>query len=843
MDNSLAIHPNLYAAAGAATEWADAGDLVSFARDGDWFSFEAERGRGVIGFYGDDTARVAFHPLAAPDTGLNGHVLAAGSAPAAGLAIEWREEEGAIVLAASRLEVRVRRSPLRIDFYDPATGEALLREAGGMKFNARGEVACFKGMEAGDRFYGFGEKAGFLDKRGERLTMWNTDVYAPHNPETQELYVSIPYYMTLRGGRACGVFFFNTHRTEFNLRGDDNYYFRAEGGQLDYFVFAGPRPKDVVAQYTALTGRMPLPPKWALGYQQSRYSYETAAEVRELVRSFRDKGIPLDVVYLDIHYMFGYRVFTFDPERFPDPGGLIAELREQGVRVVPIVDPGVKADPAYRIFRDGVQQGRFCKYLDGQLFYGQVWPEKSAFPDFTDEAVRAWWGDEHAYYTDLGMEGVWNDMNEPSVFNESKTMDLDVMHENDGRLATHRELHNTYGYQMSRATYEGLKAHLGGRRPFVLTRAGFAGIQRYAAVWTGDNRSFWEHLELSVPMCLNLGLSGVALCGADVGGFAHDSHGELLERWSQLGAFMPFYRNHSEMKSTRQEPWAFGERTETVVRKFVKLRYRWLPYLYSLFAEAARTGVPVMRPLLLEYPDDARTHALSDQFLLGASVLVAPVLRPHADKRLVYLPAGEWVNYWTEERVTGGRHIIADAPYDVIPLFVKAGTVLPLSSEVMSTAERPGTLELHVYAPAAGAAGPDSVETASRETASGESILKETASEETTRFDLYEDDGTTFGYEQNETYEARIAVSAAAGDAVEAGTQAGAAAQGRSGAAAGLVLRVEIALLRDGYAPGWRERKLVVHRAGLAVAGVELNGEPLSGAVCDEAADTLTFAL
>ncbi|MEK0317693.1 glycoside hydrolase family 31 protein [Cohnella sp. 56] len=804
MDNSLAIHPNLYAAAGAATVWSDAGGLVAFARDGDWFRFEAERGSGAIAFYGEDTARVVYSPLGEPDFELNAHILADGAAPASGVAVEWREEEGRIVLSSSRLEVRIERSPLRIAFVDPATGEPLLPETGGMKFNARGEVACFKAMDARDRFYGFGEKAGFLDKRGERLTMWNTDVYAPHNPETQELYVSIPYYMTLRGGRAFGLFFFNTHRTEFNLRGEDDYYFRAEGGQLDYFFFAGPAPKDVVAQYTALTGRMPLPPRWTLGYQQSRYSYETADEVREMVRRFRAGGIPLDVVYLDIHYMYGYRVFTFDPERFPDPGGLIAELRALGVRVVPIVDPGVKADPAYRVFRDGVRQGRFCKYLDGQLFYGQVWPERSAFPDFTDEAVRAWWGDEHRYYAELGVEGIWNDMNEPSVFNESKTMDLDVMHDNDGRPATHRELHNTYGYQMSRATYEGMKRQLGGRRPFVLTRAGFAGIQRYAAVWTGDNRSFWEHLELCVPMCLNLGLSGVALCGADVGGFAHDSHGELLERWSQLGAFMPFYRNHSEMKSIRQEPWSFGARTEQVVRRYVQLRYRWLPYLYSLFAEASRTGIPAMRPLLLEYPDDERAQAASDQFMLGGSVLVAPVVRPRTDTRLVYLPAGGWVNYWTEERLEGGRYVIADAPHDIIPLFVKEGAILPLASDRLSTEESPQTLELHVYPPRAG---------------------------DTSVFDLYEDDGTTFDYEQNRSYEERIAASASADAEREV-----------AGESASLLLRIDTALLLDGYAPDWRERTLVVH-AGAADVAVELNGKRLAGGTADEAAGTLTFRL
>ncbi|MBP1972075.1 glycoside hydrolase family 31 protein [Cohnella thailandensis] len=776
MENSSAIHPDQYAGGGlAGARWRDIGNLVRFSEESSFYRLECEGGVVAIAFRTDRIVRVTMNPAGEPDLTRNAGLLESAEAGPGRILVEEKERE--IWLSSSQLKVVIRKEPLRLSFFDPSGRELVSEGERGMMMNSKGEVLCVKKTGEDDRFYGFGEKSGFLDKRGERFGMWNTDVYAPHNPDTDELYVSIPFYLTLRGGAAHGLFFFNTFRSAFDLRGEREHSFQAEGGQLDYFVMAGPTPKDVLAQYASLTGRAPIPPRWALGYHQSRYSYETETEVRELAARFKEKGIPLDVVHLDIHYMYGYRVFTFDKDRFPDPRGLVEELRSQGIRVVPIVDPGVKADPEYRVFQEGVREGMFCGYLDGQLFYGQVWPEKSVFPDFTDGKVREWWGDLHSFYSELGIEGIWNDMNEPSVFNESKTMDLDVVHANDGRPASHRELHNVYGYHMSAATYGGMRRQLEGRRPFVLTRAGYAGIQKHAAVWTGDNRSFWEHLEMSVPMCLNLGLSGVPFCGADVGGFSNDSNPELLARWTQLGAFLPFFRNHSEMKSIRQEPWVFGERTEAVARKYIKLRYRWLPYLYSLFKEANDSGVPVVRPLFLEFPKDAETYAISDQFLLGPSVLVAPIVRPHARKRMVYLPAGGWANYWTEERVEGGRYVLVDAPLDTIPLFIREGAVIPLASERMNTSERVEELALHVYPPAAG---------------------------ESVEFVLYEDDGATFGYAAGACYSERVNVRRSGESRLE------------------IVSRVE----KEGYSPDWGGRRLVVHAgaAGAERLEVTING-------------------
>lgn len=650
------------------------GKLKAYDVESGAYRFVCEGGLVRLRFYRPEVVRVTMHPFNEPDTATTTAVIKSPQPTE----VELAEDENVVTLTSASLKVAIQKAPLRIDLFDRA-GKLLFGERnGGMASAGDSEVLGFKDRTEADHFYGFGEKSGFLDKRDQRLRMWNSDVYAPHNPETDALYQSIPFFMTLREGEAYGLFLDNPCETSFDFKSaSDRYCFSAKGGQLDYYLLGGPSPNAVLEQLTDLIGRMPLPPKWALGYHQSRYSYESESEVRELAETFREKGIPLDVIHLDIHYMRGFRVFTFDPERFPNPSELIADLRAKGIRAVPIVDPGVKRDVEYRIYQEGVAEGCFCQYLEGNLFFGDVWPGQSAFPDFANAAVRRWWGEKHRFYADLGIEGIWNDMNEPAVFNETKTMDLSVVHNQDGWLKSHRELHNLYGLEMSRATYEGMRRQLGNKRPFVLTRAGFAGIQRYAAVWTGDNRSFWEHLEMALPMVMNLGLSGVPFAGPDVGGFAHDATGQLLVRWTQTGALMPFFRNHSAIGTVRQEPWAFGERHEAIIKRYIQLRYEWLPHLYTLFEDAARTGLPVMRPLFMEYPEDSRTHNLSDQFLLGTNVMVAPIMRPDMNHRAVYFPSGDWVNYWTDEVIEGGRHHLIEAGLDTLPIFVRSGSIIP----------------------------------------------------------------------------------------------------------------------------------------------------------------------
>ncbi|MFC4102650.1 glycoside hydrolase family 31 protein [Paenibacillus xanthanilyticus] len=586
------------------------------------------------------------------------------------------EEPELYRLTLPAVTVEIRKQDAVLAFYT-AEGELVSDEAG-LYQTGRGQYGCRKRMEPDSHVYGLGEKTGFLDKKGEKYDMWNSDIYDPHVPEIEALYVSIPFLIHYRYDKpAYGIFLDNPGRCSFDMRSDtESYTFQTVSGTIDYYFVLGPDLKNVIQGYSRLTGTMDLPPAWAIGYHQSRYSYMNQEEVLTLARSFRDKRIPCDVIYLDIHYMDEYRVFTFDPARFPNPVAMMKELKEMGIRIVPIVDPGVKKDPEYAAYQEGIRNDYFCRKLEGELFIGNVWPGASAFPDFTDEYVRSWWGEKHRYYTDMGIHGIWNDMNEPAVFNESKTMDLDVVHRNDGSPKTHRELHNLYGMLMSMATQQGLKRQLDGERPFVLTRAGYAGIQKYAATWTGDNRSFWEHLAMSIPMVLNLGLSGQPFAGPDIGGFAHHTSPELLARWTQAGVFFPYCRNHSAIDTIRQEPWAFGPEIEEICRTYIRLRYRLLPYLYTLFHEAHETGLPVMRPLILEYPTDRKVYNCCDQFLVGQHLLVAPILRPSTEYRTVYLPAGEWIDFWSGERFEGGQHVMAHAPLERMPIYVRAGAVI-----------------------------------------------------------------------------------------------------------------------------------------------------------------------
>ncbi|MFC5712943.1 glycoside hydrolase family 31 protein [Thalassorhabdus alkalitolerans] len=720
-DTSFAIHPGAKKKI-AGTAFRDIGNLISYSlSENKSFIGKCEAGMIQILFYRDDIVRIMMDHKKEPTLSSSHAVIAEPEK----VDLRVHDEDSYITIQSPLLTLFLYKNPCRIKAVDKDGRTMVSEKEKGMGHSPGGEVICYKEMDREDHFYGFGEKTSFLDKRGEKMTMWNSDVFAPHNPEIDALYESIPYFMTVNQGKAYGIFFDNTYKTTFDMKTyKETYSFSAEGGLINYYLMAGPEPKDVITQYSYLTGRMPLPPKWAIGYHQSRYSYETEEEVRELVKNFKEKQIPLDAVYLDIHYMNGYRVFTFDEERYPDPGKLMNDLKKEGIHVVPIVDPGVKTDPEYPSYLEGVKGDHFCKYVDGKMYNGDVWPGNSAFPDFTNEKTRKWWGDKHDFYVDKGIEGIWNDMNEPAVFNETKTMDTEVMHGNDGDPKTHRELHNVYGLLMGKATYEGMKAQLKGKRPFLLTRAGYSGVQRYAAVWTGDNRSFWEHLQMALPMCMNLGVSGVPFCGPDVGGFAHDATGQLLARWTQVGAFTPFFRNHSALDTVRQEPWSFGEEIEDIVKKYIDLRYVWMPHLYTLFKEASTTGIPVMRPLFLEYPEDKETTNLSDEFMIGDSVIVAPILQPDKNHRAVYLPEGSWIDYWTGEEYRGSDYHLVKAPLDRLPIFIKKGAIIALGEKKMSTEQKEEKITFHIYPSSNG----------------GE-------------YYFYEDDGSTFNYREGKMYE------------------------------------------------------------------------------------------
>ena len=690
----------------APAAWQTLGKVTQAGHvDGNVLELATASGARVrVSFAAADVVRVRMSPRGSFERDAS---YALASAPAA-LPFEMREQAGTFVVrsgAAPSARVEITGAPdVRIAIYD-ADGNLVVADdaARPMAFDAAlGAVETSKQRAATDMYYGFGEKALPMSRHQQFMTMWNSDTPG-YAPGLDPIYQSIPFFIALRQGKSYGVFLDNTWRSYFDMgkSADARYTFGAAGGELNYYVFTGGRersPASVLRDYTQLTGRGPLPPLWALGYQQSRYSYTPDAQVREIAQTFRRKSIPADVIYLDIGYMDGYRIFTWSPRDFPAPQALLGELHAQGFHAVTIVDPGVKVDEKFPVYRAG--KAWYMRTASGAELHAEVWPGICAFPDFTNPQARAWFGSLYAGFLDQGVDGFWNDMNEPGTFvpadwklpvlvhDPTKTFPLDARHDGDGIAGTHARYHNVYGMQMARATFEGLSKLHPQQRPFVLTRAGYAGVQRYAAVWTGDNASTWDHLALSIPMLANLSVSGVPFVGADIGGFTGTPSAELYTRWLQAAALTPFMRTHSAIDTAPREPWTHGEKYEAINRASIELRYRLLPYLYTLFADSAATGMPPLRPLWFEYPRDVAAYQLADQFLLGRDVLVAPVVHEGETRRRVYFPRGDaWIDWWDGTRHAGGTSAEVAAPLERLPLFVREGAAIPTSAVVQNTAQ------------------------------------------------------------------------------------------------------------------------------------------------------------
>lgn len=607
-------------------------------------------------------------------------------------------------IVAGSLRITIHHAPFGITFAD-LNGRVLDEDETSLGTSFAGSrVQIAKRLEDSTAIYGLGEKNGRLNKRGWCLggysyAMWATDAFA-YDPSTDPLYVSVPFYMGLQDGRAYGIYLDNTHRTFFDIGRQQRgvLSFGAEGGELDYYFINGPHPRDVLARYAQLTGRTSLPPRWSLGYHQSRWSYYPESRVRKLAADFRTQKVPGEVLWLDVHMLDGYAPFTWDKDRFPNPKKLIADLRRDGFRVVPIVDPHIKAEPGHAPYDSGRRGDHFVKTSGGTVYQAPVWPSNaeknprpSVFPDFTRPTTREWWGTLLKELTDLGVAGIWNDMNEPAVFvPPSKTFPPDAMHDNDGAPTGHDAVHNVYGMLNSRATHEGLRRLRPDTRPFVLTRASFAGGQRYAAVWTGDNSSDWSHLQQSLPMLLGLSLSGFTFVGADIGGFAGVATAELFTRWLQAGVFYPFMRAHTEINTPDQEPWVYGERHEAINRRAIELRYELLPHLYNVMADSCAAGLPAMRPLFFEFPGDENARDTDDVFLFGRDLLVAPVIKPEQTSRNTYLPPGDWYDFWTAHKLTGGQHHQLQVTLESLPIFVRAGGFVFRQPVVQHTGEMPG---------------------------------------------------------------------------------------------------------------------------------------------------------
>ena len=598
--------------------------------------------------------------------------------------LELTEEETYFVIRTSKVKCKIQKTDLRLSIYD-LNDLLILEDELGFHWEESYEyggniVKMSKSSKDGECFYGLGDKATQMNLKGKRLENFATDQYA-YQKDQDPLYKVVPFYIGLHNKQSYGIFFDNTFRTFFDFCQERRNVasFWAEGGEMNYYFIYGPQMQDVVTTYTDLTGKPELPPLWVLGYHQCKWSYYPESKVKEITSKFRELKIPCDAIYLDIDYMEGFRCFTWNKEYFPDPKKMVAELAEDGFKTVVIIDPGIKIDKDYWVYQEALEKDYFCKRADGPYMKGKVWPGECNFPDYTNPIVREWWaGLFKELISDIGVKGVWNDMNEPAVMEvPNKTFPMDVRHSYDGNPCSHRKAHNIYGTQMARATYHGVKRFAYPKRPFVITRSAYSGAQRYTSSWTGDNVATWEHLWIANIQVQRMCISGMGFTGSDIGGFAEQPTGELYARWIQLGVFHPFCRTHSSGDHGNQEPWAFDEEVINVTRKFVSLRYQLLPYLYTMFWQYIEEGVPMLKPLVYYDQEDIQTHYRNDEFIFGNQILVCPILEPNAVGRRMYIPRGEWYNYWTNEFSIGGREVWVDTKFDEIPVFVKAGSIIP----------------------------------------------------------------------------------------------------------------------------------------------------------------------
>ncbi|MBI2392746.1 MAG: hypothetical protein HYV09_24385 [Deltaproteobacteria bacterium] len=620
----------------------------------------------------------------------------------------------ALVVCTPSLEISVVPGSCALVAKDREGRVVLEDRDGGAFFTAEGEIGVARRLAEGERVYGLGlHTAKGLDLRGARVDLWNTDAYVDAHkgfpPDAPNLYESLPFYVSLRERRALGVFTHDTHRMRFEIgaaAAPNELRAVAKGGAIDQYLLPGPELREVLRRHSRVTGRMPMPAPWAIGFHQSRLDepcdgapserpFCSAAQVLEVAKRFRDAKIPADGIFLDIQHMRGFRTFTFDPIRFAAPDDLFAKLGALGFHAHAIVDPGIKIDPGWDVYAAGLEGGHYLKSASGAPYEGVVWPGPSVYPDFSAAKTRAWWSKLAGGMVGRGVSGLWIDMNEPANF-AGGTVPDEVTCDGDGRATTMAELHNAYAFFEAKATFEGMKEAAPTERPFILSRAAFAGSQRYAAVWTGDAPSTWTSLSMTLPMLLQLGMSGMPFAGSDVGGYSgrEESTPELFARWMALGSISPFFRAHAEKDAKRQEPWSFGREVEDASRALIGWRYELSPYLYSVFHEASETGAPILRPLVFEFQDDPRTHAIADQAMLGPSLLVAPILAKGARERSLYLPSGRWFELHSGASHDGGKTLTLTTdpeplPLDALPMFAREGAIVPRTVRMAHAGEKP----------------------------------------------------------------------------------------------------------------------------------------------------------
>ncbi|WP_255369954.1 glycoside hydrolase family 31 protein [Mucilaginibacter sp. OK283] len=634
---------------------------------------------------------------------------------------EFDESADAIEINTPALKLSINKSPLRFNF-STADGKPLSEDDSRFGTNWQGErVITYRKLYADEKFIGLGEKAGNLNRRGASYVNWNTDA-VDYNNKSDPLYKTFPFFIGLHSVLTYGLFLDNTHKSYFDFGAttdDEMSWFGADGGDMNYYFFGAQGVAKIIEDYTWLTGRMEMPPLWSLGYQQCRWSYMSAKEVLKIAKTFRKKKIPADVMYCDIDYMEGFKIFTWNKKTFANPRAMMNELKAMGFHLVTIVDPGIKIEEGYKQYDEGVANDYFAKYPDGENYTGYVWPGRCHFPDFFKDDVREWWGAAFTALTDVGVDGFWNDMNEPAAWGQNIPW---MVKFGDKYMP---EVRNAYGMQMARATCEGTRKILNNKRPFVLTRAAYAGTQRYSAVWTGDNTGTDEHMLLGQRLVNSLGITGISFTGVDIGGFSANPTPELMVRWNSLGVYTPMFRNHAIQGSKMREPWEWGDVNEQLIKKDIEQRYKLLPYIYSAFHQSTQTGLPISRTLAIGYPFDEKVYfeRFQNQFMFGDALLVAPV---ESDKFTtdIYLPNGDWYRLSTNEKLKGGKIVNVASPLTDLPVFVKAGSIIPMQSVMQSTAAKgDGILQIHIW-----------------------------AGKEANEFVYYEDDGATYDYERGVYY-------------------------------------------------------------------------------------------
>lgn len=631
--------------------------------------------------------------------------------------ISYTETASSIIVKTALIKLVISKSPLRFNFYT-ADGKALSGDDARLGTSWQEErVTNFRTLYPDERFIGLGEKKGNLDRRGSSFTNWSADV-GGDDPQ----YKSFPFYMGLHGGLVYGILLDNTNKSyfDFGASGEKKISsFGADAGDMNYYFFGAKTVASILKDYTWLTGRMEMPPLWSLGYQQCRWSYGSTKEMLEVANTFRRLQIPADVLYCDIDYMDHYKIFTWNHDNFPDPKAMIDSLKLMNFHLVTIVDPGIKVEKGYDKYDEGLAKKYFVGNAKGEPYMGKAWPGEVYFPDFLIPKVRKWWGNSFTVLTRPGVEGFWNDMNEPSTWGKNPQQDVRI---GKYSLAT---VNNIVGMQMARSTYEGVREQMGNKRPFILTRAASAGVQRYSAVWTGDNTSNDEHLLLGQNLVNALGLSGMAFAGVDIGGFFGNGSPNLMVRWNSLGVYTPMFRNHACTGTAYREPWRWGADNEQIIKKDIEERYRLMPYIYSAFYEAHQTGLPVSRSLSINYSTDKNVYKATyqNEFLFGDNILVAPVISSVTTAD-VYLPKGGWYKKSTDSLYEGGTNYEVAAPLNDLPVFIKAGAIITRQQVVQSTGDKgDGVLELNIW-----------------------------NGKEGSRFNYYEDDGLSYNYQQGQFY-------------------------------------------------------------------------------------------